>query len=107
MKTKKNRQYKNGQAENHRSSTTNHQREIHQVHSTTTETTPGPPGIENNETSEVQLNTLHCESIDKKSDTDKTMIINMLRLEHMYETSQTHIKQKIQIIQHILSNITT
>ena len=51
-----------------------------------TETTPNKPGTENNETSEFQVNHIHCESADDHSDTENPIIIFELRIENEYET---------------------
>ena len=42
--------------------------------------------MENTETSEVQLNQIHCESKDEESDTENTQIINLLQIEPEFET---------------------
>ena len=48
----------------------------------TDETNSDPPGIDNTETSEIQKSHIHCETTDDESDTEKTLIINMLKLEN-------------------------
>ena len=54
------------------------QRQINQVQATD-ETTPEPPGIENTESSEVQLNHLNCESANEYSENESTLVTNMLK----------------------------
>ena len=51
------------------SSTPKHQRHINQVQ-TNEETTSDPPGIDDTESHEIQLNHIHCESSDTESDTE-------------------------------------
>ena len=57
---------------------------MNQVQSTN-ETRPYPPGIDNTETSELQLNHIHFESTDDKSDTKSTLIINKFETNHEYK----------------------
>ena len=45
------------------------------------ETNSDPPGIDNTETSELQLNHIHCEATDDESDTENTFNINMIKVE--------------------------
>ena len=52
---------------------------------TNEETTSDPPGIDNTEKNELQLNRLNCESTDTESDTDKTISANMITVEIDYE----------------------
>ena len=44
---------------------------------TTNKTKPDPPGRDNTDTLEMQLNFIHCESTDNESDTKSTSVINM------------------------------
>ena len=77
--------YQNSQ-QKYRSSTPKHQRQINQVQSTEdTHTQPDPPGIDNNERTELQLNHINCESTDSESDTENTISSNMIHVEHVYE----------------------
>ena len=68
----------------HRSNTPKHQRQINQVQ-TTEETTSDPPGIDNTESTELQLNHINCESTDSESDTNNTISVNMITVENDYE----------------------
>ena len=68
----------------YRSNTPKHQRQINQVQ-TTEETTSDPPGIDNAESTELQLNHINCESIDSESDTNNTISVNMITVENDYE----------------------
>ena len=68
-----------------RSNTPKHQRQINQVQ-TTEETNSDPPGIDNTETTELQLNHINCESTDTESDTENTILVNMIEVENYYET---------------------
>ena len=68
----------------YRSNTPKHQRQINQVQ-TTEETTSDPPGIDNTESTELQLNHINCESIDSESDTNNTISVNMITVENDYE----------------------
>ena len=54
------------------SSTPKHQTQINQVHSTE-ETQPDPPGIGKNESTELQLNHINCDSTVSESDTENTI----------------------------------
>ena len=45
---------------------------MNQVQSTE-ETQPDPPGIDNNKSTELQLNHINCESTDSESDTKNTV----------------------------------
>ena len=69
----------------YRSNTPKHQRQINQVQ-TNEETTSDPPGIDNTENTELQLNHINCESTDSESDTDNTISVNMIKVENDYET---------------------
>ena len=80
-----NTQYQNSQ-QNYRSSTPKHQRQINQIQSTE-ETQSDPPGIDNTESSKLQLNHINCESTDDESETENTLSIIMLLIENEYETS--------------------
>ena len=66
------------------SSTPKHQTQINQVQ-TTGETQPDPPGIYNNESTEIQLNHINCKSTDSESDTENTISIIMIHVENDYE----------------------
>ena len=44
-----------------------------------------PPGIDDMENNELQLNHINCESTDNESDTDNTISINMITVENDYE----------------------
>ena len=74
-----NTRYQNSQ-QNYRSSTPKHQRQINQVQ-TTEEIQRDPPGIDNNESTELQLSHINCESTDSESDTDNAISINMIHVE--------------------------
>ena len=52
---------------------------------TTNETTPDPPGKDKTENLEKQLNYIHCECTDVESGTKRTLVKNMLGIEHEYE----------------------
>ena len=52
---------------------------------TNEETTSDPPGIDNTENNELQLNHINCESTDTESDTDNTISVNMITVENDYE----------------------
>ena len=52
---------------------------------TNEETTSDPPGIDNTENKELQLNLINCESTDTESDTDNTISVNMTTVENDYE----------------------
>ena len=67
-----------------RSNTPKHQRQINQVQATE-ETTSDPPGIDNTESTELQLNHINCESTDSESDTNNTISVNMITVENDYE----------------------
>ena len=67
-----------------RSSTPKHQNYINQVQ-TNEETTLDPPGIDDTENHEIQLNHIHCESSDTESDTEKIISVNMITVENDYE----------------------
>ena len=68
-----------------RSSTPKHQRQIKKVQ-TTDETNSDPPGIENTETTELQLNHINFESTDSDSDIENTLLVNMKEVENDYES---------------------
>ena len=74
-------QYSDKQNQNYRSITPKRQRQINQVQSTN-ETSTDPPGIDIIETSEPHLIDIHCQSTDDESETENTLVINMLILEH-------------------------
>ena len=52
---------------------------------TNEEITSDLPGIDNTENNELQLNHINCEPTDTESDTDNTMIVNMITVENDYE----------------------
>ena len=68
----------------YRSKTTNHQRQINRVQ-TTEETNSDPPGIDNTESTELQINHINCESTDSEIDTDNRISVNMNTVENDYE----------------------
>ena len=68
----------------YRSNKPKHQRQINHVQSNE-ETTSDQPGIDNTESNELQLNHINCESTDTESDTDNTMIVNMITVENDYK----------------------
>ena len=68
----------------YRSNTPKHQRQINQVQ-TTKETTSDPPGIDNTENTELQLNQINCEPTDSESDTNNTISVNTITVENDYE----------------------
>ena len=78
-----NTRYQNSQ-QNSRSNTPKHQRQINQVQSTE-ETQADPPGFDNNGSTELQLNDINCESTDSESDTENTILINMINVENDYQ----------------------
>ena len=78
-----NNRYPDSQHKN-RSNTPKHQRQINQVQATE-ETTSDPPGIDNTESTELQLNHIYCESTDSESDTNNTISVNMITVENDYE----------------------
>ena len=69
----------------YRSNTPKHQRQINQVQ-TTDETNSDPPGIENTETTELQLNHINCESTDSDSDIENSLLVSMIEVENDYES---------------------
>ena len=79
-----NNSYHNSQ-HRHRSNTPKHQRQINQVQ-TNEEITQDPPGIDNTENIELQVNHINCESTDGESDTDNNMLINMITVDNDYES---------------------
>ena len=68
----------------YRSNTPKHQRHINQVQSNE-ETTSDPPGIDDTENNELQLNQINCGSSDTESDTENTIPINMIAVKNDYE----------------------
>ena len=68
----------------YRSNTPKHQRQIIQVQ-ITEETNSDPPGIDDTESTEIQLNHINCESTDSESDTNNTISVNMITAENDYE----------------------
>ena len=52
---------------------------------TNKETTSDPPGIDNTEKYELQLNHINCESTDTENDTDNIISVNMITVENDYE----------------------
>ena len=83
----------------YRSSKPKHQRPINQVQ-TNEETTSDPPGIDDTESNELQLNHINCESSDTESDTDNTISVNMITVENDYE----HIIYEQPFTSHIYAN---
>ena len=73
-----------GSKHRYRGKTPKHQRHINQVQ-TNEETTSDPPGTDNTENNELQLNHLNCKSTDTESDTDNTISVNMITVENDYE----------------------
>ena len=43
------------------------------------------PGIDNTESTELQINHINCESTDSESETDNAISINMIHVENDYE----------------------
>ena len=80
----RNNNHYNNSKHRYRSSTPKHQRHINQVQSNE-ETTSDPPGIDDTENNELQLNQINCGSSDTESDTENTISINMIALENDYE----------------------
>ena len=68
----------------YRSNTPKHQSDINQVQ-INEETTSDPPGNDNTENNELQLNHINCESLDAESDTDITISVNMITVKNDYE----------------------
>ena len=52
---------------------------------TNEETVSDPPGFDDKENNELQLNHINCESTDTESDTDNTISVNMITVEKDYE----------------------
>ena len=69
----------------HRSNTPKHQRQINQVQ-TNEDITQDPPGIDNTENIELQVNHINCESTDSESDTGNNILINMISVENDHES---------------------
>ena len=67
-----------------RINTPKHQRQIIQVQ-TAEETTSDPSGINNSESTELQLNHMNCVSTDSESDIDNTSSVKMITVENDYE----------------------
>ena len=61
-----------------------HQRHINQVQ-TNEKTVSDPPGIDQTENNELQLNHINGESTDTEKDTDNTISVNMITVENDYE----------------------
>ena len=68
----------------YRSNTPKHQRQVNQVQATE-ETTSDPPGVDNTESTELQLNHINCDSTDRESDTNSTISVNMISVENDYK----------------------
>ena len=49
---------------------------------TNEETTSGPPGIDDTESNELQLNHINCESTDTESNTDNTLSKSLITVEN-------------------------
>ena len=64
----------------------------------TNETNSDPPGIDNTETSSLQLSHIHCETTDDKSDSESTLIISGLKIDKEYETPTDSIYYHNEII---------
>ena len=88
-----NSQYPNRQNQKYRRSTPKHQRHINQVLSAN-ETSPSPPF----DITELQLNPIRSENIDDEIDTENTLVINMLRIEHEYEHQLNRVITKMNIL---------
>ena len=69
----------------HRSNTPKHERQINQVQ-TNEKITSDPPGIDNTENIEIQVNHKNCESTDSESDTDNNILVKMISVENDYES---------------------
>ena len=63
-----------------------HQRQNNHVQSTE-ETHSDPPAIDKTERSEFQLNHIPCETTDDESETENTLLINMLHIKKDHKTS--------------------
>ena len=87
--TLKQSQNSNRQYQNHRSKTPKHQRQFNRVKSTA-EATSDPVGMEKNETSEFQLSHTHGDSTECDSETEYTLTINLLRIEHETPVDSGH-----------------
>ena len=68
----------------YRSNTPKHQRQTNQVQ-TTEKTTSDPPGIDDTESTKLQLNHINCETTDNEIDTDNTISVNMITDENENE----------------------
>ena len=82
------RNYSQSPHRNHnqyRSNTPKHQRQFNQVQ-TNEEITSDPPGIDNTENIELQVNHINCESTDSESDTDNNSLVKMIPVENDYES---------------------
>ena len=77
-------QHSNRENRNFRSSTLKHQRQIIKVQFLN-QTITDPTGEEKIETLELQPNYLHCESTDDKNETEITLVINKIRIEHEFK----------------------
>ena len=88
-----NSQYPNRQNQKYSRSTPKHQRQINQVLSAN-ETSPSPPF----DITELQLNPIRSENIDDEIDTENTLFINMLRIEHEYEHQLSRVIAKMNIL---------
>ena len=80
----RNNNHYNNSKHRYRSSTPKHQRHINQIQSNE-ETTSDPPGFDDTENNELQLNQINCGSSDTESDTENTISINMIAVENDYE----------------------
>ena len=69
----------NAQIQKNRSSTLKHQRQIDLAPSID-ETSSDPRDIDNTETSDLQLNHIHCETTDDESYKENTLLNNMLKI---------------------------
>ena len=51
------------------------------------ENQPDPPGIDDTEKEELQSSQIHCENTNDESETEKTLLRNMLQVDNEYETT--------------------
>ena len=74
----------NKQKQSYRNRTPKHRIQINQVQSTS-ETSPDSPGQKYSTTSEKQINQMNCECTVDESETENTLIYNMLKREQEFE----------------------
>ena len=60
----------------------------------TENTQSDPPGFDNTENWELQLNHIHCETTVNESETENTLLINMLHIEKDNKTPSIRIITK-------------